>query len=54
MQNYFSPSYIINICHTIKQSITKHVYVGDWYVGDTKKNQTTSSATLATISELYY
>lgn len=53
MQNYFSPSHIINICHTIKQSITKHTYVGDWYIGD-PKSQVVTSASLATISELYY
>lgn len=53
MQNYFSPSHIINICHTIKQSITKHTYVGDWYVGETQP-QAVASASVATISELYY
>jgi len=53
MQGYFPYSYIIGLCETIKQTVSRHAFFGDWYVSD-KESETGSSTRLQTISELYY
>lgn len=53
MQSYFPYSQIINFCKTFKQSIQKHAYFGEWWVGDGSASETPQTQSLE-ISELYY
>lgn len=53
MQGYFPYSYIIGLCESIKQSVNRHAFFGEWYVNDSEA-ETGSMASPQTISELYY
>lgn len=56
MHKYFPYSHIVsNVCSSIKKTINKHMFVGDWQVYENKKTQIVNRPQAqAFISEIYY
>lgn len=53
MQTYFPYSALISLCNSIKQTIVRNPFFGEWYVNESEK-ATVAEPRYAEISELYY
>ena len=54
MSTYFPYSFIINLSNEIKQTVSRHAYLGDWAVAESAEPRLEATASGAVISEIYY
>lgn len=54
MSTYFPYSFIINLSNEIKQTVSRHAYLGDWAVAESSDQRLEAAASGIAISEIYY